>query len=61
METLTLEQVENIVNDMLNDEQPVVIVGGQTFSPATILRKCDPIAYRVLINQWADSNDIEID
>lgn len=56
---LTLDQVENIINDILN-EQPNVTVAGSTFSPARVLKACDPVAYRQMVIQWADANSVEI-
>jgi hypothetical protein len=61
METteLALDQVEDIINEMLN-EQTNVTVAGQTFSPSRVLKACDPIAYRQMVIQWADANNVEI-
>ena len=62
METtaLTLDQVENIINDMLNEQHKVVEIAGSLFYPSRILKACDPIAYRQMVVQWADANDVEI-
>ena len=57
---LTLDQVENIINDMLNTQHTVVEISGSLFDPARILKACDPIAYRQLVIQWADRNGVEI-
>lgn len=57
---LTLDQVENIINDMLNTQHGVVEVAGSLFAPARILKACDPIAYRQMVIQWADANGVEI-
>jgi len=32
-----------------------VTIAGITFSPADILAECDPIAYRVMLNDWQDA------
>lgn len=39
---------------MLNDAYATVNVAGITFYPADILAECDPIAYRVTLNDWQD-------
>ena len=57
---LTLDQVENIINDMLNEQHKVVEIAGSLFNPARILKACDPIAYRQMVIQWADANDVVI-
>jgi hypothetical protein len=39
----------------LEDCYPNVQIAGITFSPADILAECDPIAYRVMRNDWQDA------
>lgn len=42
------------------DEGPEVEVAGLTFAPSTILRECDPVAYRCYFNDWADAEGITV-
>lgn len=41
-----------VFDEMLNESYPVYRVGGLTFYAADILYECDPIAYRVAVNDW---------
>jgi hypothetical protein len=41
--------------DELLDEQGEVEVAGMMFSPSDILKKCDPIAYRIDRDNYADA------
>lgn len=52
----------DMVNDLL-DEQGEVTIGNLTFSPSDILRKCDPTAYRITVNEYIDNMiaDLEYD
>lgn len=51
-----------MVNDLL-DEQGEVAIGNLTFYPSQILKECDPIAYRITINEYIDNmiSDLEYD
>jgi len=51
-----------MVNDLL-DEQGEVTIGNLTFYPSDILRKCDPTAYRITVNEYIDNmiQDLEYD
>ena len=42
-------------DDMLDECNPGLNVAGSTFYASTILKKCDPIAYRVGFSDYADS------
>jgi len=39
-------------DEMLDESYPKVLIAGITFYPADILAECDPIAYRVGLNDW---------
>jgi len=51
-----------MVNDLL-DEQGEVTIGNLTFYPSQILKQCDPIAYRITVNEYIDNMiaDLEYD
>ena len=46
--------IVDMVDDMLNDEGPVQI-GLLTFDRSEIVRRCDPTAYRIMVNEYIDS------
>jgi hypothetical protein len=41
-------------NEMLDLSYPVIKIAGSTFYPSTVLKKCDPIGYRVGFSDYAD-------
>ena len=47
--------------DEFLDEEGEIDVAGMTFYPSTILKECDPIAYRCGFADWLDANELEID
>ena len=51
-----------MVIDLL-DEQGEVTIGNLTFYPSQILKQCDPIAYRITVNEYIDNMiaDLEYD
>jgi len=51
-----------MVNDLL-DERGEVTIGNLTFYPSQILKQCDPIAYRITVNEYIDNMiaDLEYD
>ena len=46
--------IVDMVDEMLNDEGPVQI-GNLTFDRSEIVRRCDPLAYRIMVNEYIDS------
>lgn len=52
----------DMVNDLL-DEQGEVSIGNLTFYPSQILKQCDPLAYRITVNEYIDNmiSDLEYD
>ena len=46
-------------DEMLNDGYDHINIAGITFYPADILAECDPIAYRVMLNDWESFNEEE--
>ena len=51
---LTEEEGMDKYDDMLDDTISAVRVGDSTFYPSTILKKCDPGAYRTGFSDYAD-------
>ena len=51
-----------MVNEMIDGDGPVMI-GNLTFYRSDIVRKCDPVAYRIMVNEIVDSyiEDLEYD
>lgn len=50
---ITDEQLEECFDDAL-DQQDIIKIGSLTFSPSKVLRLCDPIAYRIGLDEYAD-------
>jgi len=48
------------VNELLNENEEIKI-GSLTFEAAEIVKKCDPIAYREIVLDYANSKGIDID
>jgi hypothetical protein len=46
--------------DFLNETGPIVIAG-EPFSPATILKTLDPVAYQTELSNWVDRQEKEDD
>lgn len=44
-------------DEMLNEVYPEYKIGDLTFSPAQILRTCDPVAYRIYANDYDDERE----
>jgi hypothetical protein len=53
-ETLTEEEGMERYDEMLDQCYPVIKIGDGTFYPSTVLKECDPIAYRVGFSDYAD-------
>lgn len=54
-EEVTIEEIENDYNCMLDMSMNLVEIGVYEFAPSTVLKKCDPIAYRQEINDFINS------
>lgn len=57
-----MRRVKFIPNDFdqyLNDTYEEITIMGITFSPAKVLRECDPIAYRVYCQDFIDEMEKE--
>jgi hypothetical protein len=53
--TLTYEEFLVVYDEMLDECYPAVKIGDSEFYASTVLKECDPIAYRVGANDYADS------
>ncbi len=49
------QELREQFNDYLNDCHDPVVIAGIVFYPADILESCDPIAYRVYLNDFEAS------
>ena len=56
------DYIEEMVDEMLNEEGEVRI-GNLSFDRSTILKECDPIAYREVVLEYINSRieDLEYD
>ena len=46
-------------DEMLNEVYPEYSMGWASFTPAQILKECDPIAYRIALSEFEDFGDEE--
>lgn len=60
-EQVTEDDAEERFNDMLNDIEPEYHIAGVTILPATILKECDPAAYREAFNNFINSANFTVD
>jgi hypothetical protein len=44
-------------DEMLDELYPEYSMGWVSFRPSTILRECDPIAYRIALSEFEDEED----
>jgi hypothetical protein len=47
--------LEELYRDMIDECEPVVKVGGLSFTPSRIIEELDPIAFSCGVNDYADS------
>lgn len=52
-EWITEEQLYECFEDAL-DQQDEIKIGSLTFLPSKVLRLCDPIAYQIGVDEYAD-------
>ena len=46
------QELQEQFDEYLNDSHDPVMIAGILFYPADILKECDPIAYRVFLNDF---------
>jgi hypothetical protein len=44
-------------DEMLNETYPEYSMGWVSFTPAQILKECDPIAYRIALSEFEDEDE----
>jgi hypothetical protein len=54
-ENLKPIDLEELYRDMIDECEPVVKVGGLSFTPSRIIEELDPIAFRCGVSDYADS------
>ena len=57
---ITWEEAEEMAADMLDETYPLVTVGELSYLPSQVLKFVDPIAWREVVNDFADSEGYEI-
>ncbi len=48
------EQLEESLDIFLNDSYPTFKIAGVEILPSEILKRCDPVAYRIALSDQAD-------
>jgi hypothetical protein len=46
------EELRMQFDDYLNDSHDTVTIAGMVFFPSDILKECDPVAYRIFLNEF---------
>lgn len=60
MKTITENEAEEMFNQFLDEIYPEINIG-VTFSPSRVLKELDPIAYQCGLNDWLDSENLEVE
>lgn len=60
MTYITEYDAEERYDDFLNEIHPTVQIGELSYDPSRVLKEVDPVAYRCGLNDWMDSEDLEI-
>jgi hypothetical protein len=55
----TYEECEEAYAELLDELYPEVTIGSLTFAPSTIVRECDPIAFRVGVSDYYEEVDLD--
>lgn len=50
-------QLEELFDDLLDQVYEPTNIGGMEYLASTVLKECDPIAYRVGFHDWLDNED----
>ncbi|NBW20371.1 MAG: hypothetical protein EBR82_71630 [Caulobacteraceae bacterium] len=53
-EKFTEDELEEMHDEMLDEVYPEIKIGNLTFYPSQVLANCDPIAYQISVNEYAD-------
>jgi hypothetical protein len=48
------QRLAELFDDMLDETNPEVVIGGLTYLPSQVLKEVDPIAYRVGMSEYED-------
>lgn len=48
------QRLAELYDDMLDETNPEVVIGGLTYLPSQVLKEVDPIAYRVGMTEYED-------
>lgn len=61
MNITTWNELYNEYEDIIDEMYEPVVIAGILFRPAYVLRKLDPIAFKLGASEWADSLGIDTD
>ena len=61
MEKITERQAKERFDEMLDELHEEPVICGISFYPSTILKECDPIAYRCYFNDWVSEMEDEFE
>jgi hypothetical protein len=61
MQYIDESQAYELYDEMLDECNDEIVIGYIRLSPSTVLKECDPIAYRCGFNDWLDSAELTTD
>ena len=53
-EKYTEEELEQMYDEMLDEQIEPLVIGSLVFYPSQVLHNCDPIAYRISLDEYVD-------
>jgi hypothetical protein len=56
-----MSELVDFVDEIIDDTNGDVEIYGMTYNPSYILKECDPVAYRSILLDIADNNEIDVD
>jgi hypothetical protein len=59
MELIEEEAIERY-SELLDELFPIVTLGSLEFNPSRIIKELDPIAFKTMMLEWEDRENIEI-
>jgi hypothetical protein len=55
VETITQHELEGVIDEMIDESNKAVTIAGNYYNTSRVLKKIDPIAYRGILNHYADT------
>jgi hypothetical protein len=59
VETVTQYELERVIDKMIDESNEAVTIAGHCYNTSRVLKKIDPVAYRGILNHYADTKGWE--